>query len=156
MGISAPNQIVLTGGSYGGYLTLQALGKYPDLWAGGMAEVAIADWFLMYEDQAATLRASQRSYFEGTPDEKPERHRTASPITYAEQVKAPILVIQGRNDTRCPSRQMEAYEAKLKSLGKSIQIHWFDGGHGSKAIEQQIEHQALKLQFAYSVLTGDL
>lgn len=153
-GIAKSDRILVTGGSYGGYLTLQALGKYPDLWAGGMAEVAIADWFLMYEDQVETLRAYQRSLFGGTPDEKPEAHQTASPITYAEQVQAPILVIQGSNDSRCPARQMQAYEAKLKSLGKSIQIHWFDAGHGSKATEQQIEHQALKLQFAYSLLSG--
>ena len=149
--IAEPQRILVTGGSYGGYLTLQALGKYPDLWAGGMAEVAIADWFLMYEDQAETLRAYQRSLFGGTPDETPEAHRAASPITYAEQIKSPILVIQGRNDTRCPARQMQAYETKLKSLGKSIQIHWFDAGHGSKATEQQIEHQTLKLQFAYDL-----
>ncbi|MEO0397554.1 MAG: prolyl oligopeptidase family serine peptidase, partial [Cyanobacteria bacterium P01_A01_bin.137] len=154
-GIAKPDAILVTGGSYGGYLTLQALGKYPDLWAGGMAEVAIADWFLMYDDQAETLRAYQRSLFEGTPTDKPELHQAASPITYAEHIKAPILVIQGRNDTRCPARQMQAYETKLKSLGKSIQIHWFDAGHGSNAIDQQIEHQTLKLQFAYSVLLGD-
>jgi dipeptidyl aminopeptidase/acylaminoacyl peptidase len=119
-----------------------------------MAEVAIADWFLMYEDQAETLRAYQRSLFGGTPSEKPEAHQAASPITYAEHIKASILVIQGRNDTRCPARQMQAYEAKLKSLGKLIQIHWFDAGHGSKATEQQIEHQSLQLQFAYSLLSG--
>ena len=153
-GIAEPHRILVTGGSYGGYLTLQALGKYPDLWAGGMAEVAIADWFLMYEDQAETLRAYQRSLFGGTPSEKPEAHQAASPITYAEHIKASILVIQGRNDTRCPARQMQAYEAKLKSLGKLIQIHWFDAGHGSKATEQQIEHQSLQLQFAYSLLSG--
>lgn len=153
-GIADPDHILVTGGSYGGYLTLQALGKYPDLWAGGMAEIAIADWFLMYEDQAETLRATQCSLFGGTPSEKPKAHQAASPITYAEQIKAPILVIQGRNDTRCPARQMQAYEAKLKSLGKSIQIHWFDAGHGSKATEQQIEHQSLQLQFAYSLLSG--
>ena len=40
-------RILVTGGSYGGYLTLQSLSKYPDLWAGGMAEVAISDWFLI-------------------------------------------------------------------------------------------------------------
>jgi dipeptidyl aminopeptidase/acylaminoacyl peptidase len=42
--IADPQAILLTGGSYGGYLTLQGLGKQPELWAGGMASVAIADW----------------------------------------------------------------------------------------------------------------
>lgn len=152
--IAHPQQILLTGGSYGGYLTLQALGLQPTLWAGGMAEVAIADWFLMYEDQSPMMQAVQRNFFEGTPDEKPEAHRLASPITYAEQVQAPILVIQGRNDTRCPARQMEVYEARLKALGKSIQVHWFDAGHVAGDMEQAIAHQALKLQFAHQILTG--
>jgi dipeptidyl aminopeptidase/acylaminoacyl peptidase len=150
--IAVPDAVLLTGGSYGGYLTLQALGRRPDLWAGGMAAVAIADWRMMYEDQADTLRGYQRALFGGTPDETPEVTAASSPITYAENIKAPVLVIQGRNDTRCPSRQMEAYEAKLTALGKSIQVHWFDAGHGSREQEQQIEHQELMMRFAYRVL----
>jgi hypothetical protein len=42
-GVSIPDKILLTGGSYGGYLTLQGLGVRPELWAGGMGVVAIAD-----------------------------------------------------------------------------------------------------------------
>jgi dipeptidyl aminopeptidase/acylaminoacyl peptidase len=151
-GIAQPDAVLLTGVSYGGYLTLQALGRRPDLWAGGMAEVAIADWFLMYEDQAETLRGYLRSLFGGTPDELPEIHRASSPITYAHDISAPVFVIQGGNDTRCPSRQMQVYEQRLLELGKDITVHWFEAGHGSYAIEQSIEHQELRLQFAYRVL----
>jgi dipeptidyl aminopeptidase/acylaminoacyl peptidase len=150
--IAVPDEVLLTGGSYGGYLTLQAIGRRPELWAGGMAVVAIADWALMYKDQAETLRGYQRALFKGTPQETPEATRIASPITYAEQIRAPILVIQGSNDTRCPARQMHAYEDNLKSLGKSIHVHWFDAGHGSRAMEQQIEQQELMMRFAYQVL----
>jgi dipeptidyl aminopeptidase/acylaminoacyl peptidase len=151
-GIAKAGMILKTGGSYGGYLTLQSLGKKPDLWAGGMAIVAIADWKLMYEDQAETLRGYQRALFRGTPDEVPEQTAKSSPITYADQIKGDLLVIQGRNDTRCPSRQMEVYEQKLQQLGKSIYIHWFDAGHGSREMKQQIEQQELMLRFAYRVL----
>ena len=151
-GISDPDAILKTGGSYGGYLTLQSLGKKPELWAGGMAVVAIADWTLMYEDQAETLRAYQRSLFGGTPQDNPQAHRKASPITYAKNIKADILVLQGSNDTRCPARQMQAYEQlELKDLNKSIEVHWFEAGHGSRAVEQSIENQALMLRFAYRV-----
>lgn len=150
--IAQPDAVLLTGGSYGGYLTLQAIGRRPELWAGGMASVAIADWRLMYEDQAETLRGYQRSLFGGTPDELPDAHAASSPITYAENLRAPLLVIQGKNDTRCPARQMEVYEQKLNTLGKEISVHWFDAGHGSRAIEQNIEHQELMLRWAYRVL----
>jgi len=61
-------------------------------------------------------------------------------------------VIQGRNDTRCPARPMEMYEARLRSLGKQIEVEWFDAGHGSMDTEQNIAHQELKLRFAYRVL----
>jgi dipeptidyl aminopeptidase/acylaminoacyl peptidase len=150
--IALPDAVFLTGGSYGGYLTLQAIGRRPELWSGGMAAVAIADWKLMYEDQAETLRGYQRGLFGGTPDETPEATASGSPINYAEQIAAPILVIQGSNDTRCPARQMVSYQKKLEALGKPITVHWFDAGHGSRAQEQQIEHQELMMQFVYAVL----
>ena len=150
--VAQPDAVLLTGGSYGGYLTLQALGRRPELWAGGMAGIAIADWATMYEDEAESLRGYQRALFGGAPDEVPEATRKASPITYAEQVRAPVMVIQGANDTRTPARQLKVYEEKLKSLGKQIEVHWFNAGHGSRAQEQQIEHQELMLNFAYRVL----
>ena len=150
--VAEADSILLTGWSYGGYLTLQTLGRYPDLWAGGMSGIAIADWTTMYEDEAETLRGYQRSLFGGTPQEKPEAHAAASPITYAENVKAPVMIIQGSNDTRCPPRQMRGYEDKMRSFGKDIQIHWFAAGHGSLAMDTSIEHQEIFMRFAYQVL----
>lgn len=151
-GIAEPDGIILTGWSYGGYLTLQALGKEPKLWAGGMAGIAIADWAVQYEDTADTLKGYQVALLGGTPQEKPEVYAAASPITYAKQVAAPVLVIQGSNDTRCPARPMRNYEAKLRELGKDIEVVWFEAGHGSNDVEQSVEHQELMLRFAYRVL----
>lgn len=151
-GIAQADSVLIIGGSYGGYLTLLSVGKKPALWAGGIAVVAIADWKLMYEDQAETLRGYQRSLFGGTPDELPEQHAASSPVTYAEQVTAPLLIIQGENDTRCPSRQMRVYEQRLKDLGKDVMVHWFDAGHGSRAMAQNIEHYERMLRWAYRVL----
>ncbi len=152
--IARADAVFLTGNSYGGYLTLQALGKRPELWAGGMAGVAIADWVQMYSDQNDLTREFQKALFGGTPTELAEAHKESSPITHAGQIQAPILVIQGRNDTRCPARQMQAFEEKIKSLGKQIYIHWFDAGHWTHAQEQQIENQSLKLRFVQNVLEG--
>lgn len=151
-GIARADEVLLTGGSYGGYLTLLGIGMHPQLYAGGMAVVAIADWKLMYEDQAETLRGYQRSLFGGTPDEMPEQHAKSSPITYASQIRAPVLVIQGENDTRCPARQMHVYEDTLKAQGKDIQVEWFDAGHGSRAMDQNIKHMEMKLRWAYRTL----
>lgn len=151
-GITIPAQVFVTGWSWGGYLTLFALGKRPDLWAGGMAGVAFGDYVIAYEDENETLRAYDRGLMSGTPEEKPEQYAACSPITYAEQVAAPILIIQGRNDTRCPPRSIEVYEARMKELGKDIEVYWFDAGHGSAQMEQAIDHQERMLRFVYDVL----
>jgi dienelactone hydrolase len=153
-GIARPDHVFLTGWSYGGYLTLQALGTYSGLWAGGMAGIAVADWALAHADTTDTLRSVRALRFGGTPEQIPERYAASSPITYAEKVKAPVLIIQGRNDTRTPPRSIEQYEAKMKSLGKDVQVHWFDAGHGSFSVEQNIEFQELMLRFAYRMLNS--
>jgi len=154
-GIARPDQIFLTGWSYGGYLTLLGLGRRPDLWAGGMAGVAIADWTMSYEDSADTLRGYQLALFVGTPQEKPDLYRRASPITYVEQVSAPVLIIQGRNDTRTPARPIRAYEARMQELGKPIEVQWFDAGHlAFTQIEQSIDQYESMLRFAYNVLNS--
>jgi dienelactone hydrolase len=151
-GIADLKKILITGWSYGGYLTCLALGKRPDLWAGGMAGTATVDWTMEYEDLSPMMRGYSVAIMGGTPQEKPELYAKISPITYIENVKAPLLIIQGRNDTRTPARPVEVYEARMKALGKPIEVHWYDEGHSGGGIEQDIEHQELMLRFAYKVL----
>lgn len=156
-GISRPGAVLLSGWSYGGYLTLQALGTTPELWAGGMAGVAIVDWAAQYEDAAEIIKGYQVAFLGGNPGERPEQYRASSPITYVDRVQAPVLVIQGRHDARCPARPMEMYAARMRELGKSIELHWFETGHmGSfMAADQRIEDYAKILAFARRV-TGSL
>jgi dipeptidyl aminopeptidase/acylaminoacyl peptidase len=151
-GIAKKGEIFLTGRSYGGYLTLQAAGRRPDLWAGGMGVVAIADWTLMYEDQADTLRGYQRALFKGSPDETPEATRVASPISYVKDVSAPLLVQQGANDTRCPRRQMEAYEVEMAKHDKPFTLDWVDAGHSSDDKEVTEQQQQMRMEFALARL----
>jgi dipeptidyl aminopeptidase/acylaminoacyl peptidase len=150
-GIAEPDRIVSHGGSYGGYLTLQALGARPDLWAAGVALVAIADWRLMYEDGEA-LRDYQVALFEGTPEAKPELYAEASPVTYVDRLAAPLLVIQGRNDARCPARQMEDYVARARAAGKTLEIDWFEAGHGHGAVDMRIAWARRSIEFVEAAL----
>ena len=152
-GIAQPNAILVTGASYGGYLTLMALGKYPELWTGGMALVAPADFTSEYYEGTDWTKGYLTAMMGGTPGEIPEKYIASSPITYAERVSAPLLVIQGRNDLRCPPRQMELYAEKMQARGKPFEIDWFDAGHGGLAIEQFITFQERMLVFAYRILT---
>jgi dipeptidyl aminopeptidase/acylaminoacyl peptidase len=129
-----------------------ALGTRPELWAGRMAGIAVADWAVQYAECAGTLRGYLAALFGGSPDEKREQYAKSSPITYVERVQAPLLIIQGCNDTRCPARPVELYEARMRELGKPIEVEWFDAGHGSLETEQAIRHHERMLRFAYQVL----
>jgi len=152
-GIAIPDQVFLTGWSYGGFLTLHGLGTAPGLWAGGMAGIAVADWVSEYEDENDALRAYDRALFGGTPAEKMDDYVKASPLTYCAAVDAPVMIIQGRNDTRCPARQVELYEARMRELGKPCDVTWFDAGHAAGAnIEQMIGFIGSMLDFANGVL----
>ena len=153
-GIADPDKVFLSGFSYGGFLTLQGLSLYPDLWVGGIARAAITDWAVQYEDSSDMLRGYLRAFFSGTPQENPEQYAKSSPITYAESVKAPILIIQGKNDTRTPARPVEIYEQKLKSLGNDIEVIWFETGHGGSFmdVELGVRHQERMMEFAMRAL----
>lgn len=151
-GMARADEILLTGWSYGGYLTLLGLGRQPDLWAGGIAGIAIADWAMSYEDSSDILRGYQRMLFGGTPEEKADAYRTGSPMTYVDDVRAPVLIIQGRNDTRTPARPVEVYVNRLKSRGHPVEIEWFDAGHTGAGNETAIAHMRLTLDFARRIV----
>jgi len=150
--IADPDAVFPTGWSYGAYVTLLALSWHPDLWAGGLVGAAVADRRIQYEDGSGWQKGWLTALHGGTPEEQPLLYAAVSPITYADQIAAPLLIIQGRNDLRSAPRQMEAYEQKMKALGTPITVHWFEAGHGSASLEQTIGFLDMMRQFAQDVL----
>jgi dipeptidyl aminopeptidase/acylaminoacyl peptidase len=108
-GLADPARCVVNGWSWGGYLTLLALGTQPDRWAAGIAGVPVADYLTAYADEMEQLRAFDRALFGGSPEQLPDRYRAASPLTYVARVRAPVLVLAGENDPRCPIQQVDNY-----------------------------------------------
>ncbi len=151
-GIANPDEVFLYGWSYGGYLALLALGKQPGLWAAALAGSATVDWAMEFADLSPAMRGYSVVLLGGTPEQKPEAYRAASPMTYIERVRAPVLIIQGRNDTRTPARPVEVYEARMRALGKRIDVYWYDEGHAGGGVEQEIEHHEIMIRFACDVL----
>ncbi|PZG44760.1 S9 family peptidase [Spongiactinospora gelatinilytica] len=147
-GLADPERLVIAGGSWGGYLTLLALGVQPKTWAAGIAAVPIADHVATYEDETEGLRAYQRALLGGSPEDVPERYASSSPITYVDQVAAPVLVLAGENDPRCPIRQVQNYIARLAARGHDHEVYRFDAGHGSLVVAERIEQMAAQLDFA--------
>jgi dipeptidyl aminopeptidase/acylaminoacyl peptidase len=132
-------RIGITGGSYGGYMTLMALGKTPDVWAAGVELFGIIDWVTMYKTEAPTLQAYQRGLL-GEPDAEPQVYRRTSPMTYIGQVKAPLLVLQGDNDIRVPRGQAEQVVDAIKAKGGVVEATYYaNEGHGFVKRENQID-----------------
>ncbi len=147
-GLADPGRCVMNGGSWGGYLTLLALGTQPERWSLGIAGVPVADYVAAYEDEMESLRKYDRSIFGGTPDDVPELHRERSPITYVERIRVPVMILAGANDPRCPIRQIENYVARLEALGKPNEVYRYEAGHGSLVVEEKLRQLAAEIDFA--------
>jgi len=146
-GVADPTRIALTGASWGGYLTLLGLGTQPELWTAGVAVVPVADYVAAYEDEMEPLKAFDRSLFGGSPQEVPEIYRRCSPLTYIAQVQAPVLVLAGANDPRCPIRQIDNWLAAAAEFGKDVEVYRFDAGHGSLVVDERVRQLRAELEF---------
>jgi len=159
-GLVDPKRCVVEGWSWGGYLALLAAGTQPDRWAAVLAGVPVADYLTAYADEMEQLRAFDRALFGGSPQERPEAYRVASPLTYVAEVRAPVLVLAGENDPRCPIRQVDNYlDALAERSGVEplvstsqgdvhYQVSRFDAGHGSLVVDETMRHIATEIAFA--------
>ena len=146
-GLADPEQVVISGASWGGYVTLQAIGTVPDGWRAAMAVVPVADYLSAYADESEALQAFDRSLFGGGPEDKRELYVERSPITYVDKVATPVLLMVGDNDTRCPLQQVLNYANRLTELGKPFELDRFDAGHGALVVEERIRQMEVLLRF---------
>ncbi|MGD0192431.1 MAG: S9 family peptidase [Rhizomicrobium sp.] len=132
-------KIGITGGSYGGYMTLMAVAKTPTLWAAGVEQYGIIDWQAMMLREDATLQQYERGLI-GDPVKDKDIYTKTSPLTYMENETAPLLVLQGDNDPRVPKDQAEKVIAVLKANHRTVDAHFYPGeGHGFAKREDQID-----------------
>ncbi|MEV5743624.1 prolyl oligopeptidase family serine peptidase [Microbispora rosea] len=151
-GIADPDRLVLAGTAWGGYLTLLALGTQPKSWTAGIAAAPIADHAAAYEDEADCLRAAHRALLGGSPAEVPERYAASSPITYADMVEAPLLILTGANDPRCPQRQVDRYVRALADHGREASVYRYGTGPGTSTVEERVHRMAASIDFAVRTL----
>ena len=107
-------KIAIMGGSYGGYMTLLALTKKPNAFITGVSLVPITDWVEDYSLADPLFQQLSRELFGGTPEQKKDLYEDRSPITHVSNIKAPVMIMAGKNDTRCPIEPIEKFVNKLK------------------------------------------
>jgi dipeptidyl aminopeptidase/acylaminoacyl peptidase len=146
-GVADPERVVIAGWSWGGYISLLALGTHPERFVAGVAGVPVGDYMASYDDSAPSLQAYDRSLVGGVVHDIPEFIAERSPITYVDRVKAPVLVLVGENDTRCVPAQVYAYVDALRNAGGDVEVYSYDEGHSSYVVDTEVDEWRTVLEF---------
>ena len=130
-------RVAVYGASFGGFATLSAMTRLPEYWRCGIDLVGPANLVTFARAVPPHWRASMKKWV-GDPDEDHDFLMERSPITYVENVRAPLLVLQGARDPRVVKPESDQMVEKLRSLGREVEYHVFeDEGHDfSKRVNQ--------------------
>jgi dipeptidyl aminopeptidase/acylaminoacyl peptidase len=153
-GLADPARSVIGGWSWRGYLTLFAAGTHPERFVAGVAGVPVADYVASYEDMSPLLQAYDRALLGGTPAEVPALMADRSPIAYTDDVRIPLLILAGENDSRCPIRQVMNYVDRLRARGADHELDRYGTGHGSMVIDEDVRQAGHILVFLARRVAG--
>lgn len=134
-----PKKIAVMGASYGGYLTMMAVTKAPDLWAAGVPIVPFVNWFTEVENEDPELRQYDLATM-GDPVKDKARFQDRSPINFVDQIKAPLLLLAGGHDPRCPRTEAEQVASAIKKRNGVAELKVYENEcHGFAKVENQID-----------------
>jgi dipeptidyl aminopeptidase/acylaminoacyl peptidase len=134
-----PSRIAVMGRSYGGYLVLMGLTKFPDRWAAGVAIVPFANWFTEYANEDPILQAYDRSMM-GDPAKDADLWRDRSPIFFVDRIQVPLLLLAGANDIRCPAEETTQIVEAVRALGGVAEAKIYEHeGHQFARRENEID-----------------
>ena len=133
------NRLGVFGGSFGGFATLSCLTRLPQYWAAGVDIVGPSN-LITFTRAVPDFWKRMMKEWVGDPDEDAEMLRERSPITYVDQLQAPVLILQGANDPRVVKAESDQMVEKLQSLGRTVEYMVFeDEGHGFAKIANVLE-----------------
>jgi dipeptidyl aminopeptidase/acylaminoacyl peptidase len=145
--------VVVAGGSYGGYLSLATLVNYGDRLQGGVDVAGIGD-FVTFLTNTAPYRQNQRRAEYGDERDLDMRAflRRVSPLTNADRITKPLLVVHGKNDPRVPVSEAEQIVNRVRARGGVV---WYllaaDEGHGYRKKQNLDVYYQVFAQFLTSL-----
>jgi len=132
-------KIAVMGGSYGGYLSMMAVTTAPDVWAAGVPIVPFVNWFTEIENEDPVLQQSDLATM-GDPVKNKALYEERSPINFIDQIKAPLLLLAGGHDPRCPKSETQQVVDAIKKRGGTVDAKVYENeGHGFARVENQID-----------------
>jgi dipeptidyl aminopeptidase/acylaminoacyl peptidase len=134
-----PKKIAVMGGSYGGYLSMMAVTKAPEVWAAGVPIVPFVNWFTEIENEDPVLQQSDLATM-GDVVKNKALYEDRSPINFIDQIKAPLLLLAGGHDPRCPKSETQQVVDAIKKRGGTVEAKVYENeGHGFARVENQID-----------------
>jgi dipeptidyl aminopeptidase/acylaminoacyl peptidase len=134
-----PKKIAVMGGSYGGYLSMMSVTKAPEIWAAGVPIVPFVNWFTEIENEDPVLQQSDLATM-GDVVKNKALYEDRSPINFIDQIKAPLLLLAGGHDPRCPKSETQQVVDAIKKLGGTVDYKIYENeGHGFARVENQID-----------------
>jgi dipeptidyl aminopeptidase/acylaminoacyl peptidase len=147
-------KVGIWGGSYGGFMTLMAIGKSPEVWAAGVDEYGILNWYTMLQHEDPRLQEYEKSLL-GDPEKDRAVYEASSPLKYIRNERAPLLVLQGVNDIRVPKEEAEQVVSILKAEGRTVDaVYYPEEGHGFMKKEHQIDELTRSVEWLERYLQG--
>ncbi|MGA2961032.1 MAG: S9 family peptidase [Candidatus Korobacteraceae bacterium] len=138
-GFVDPKKLIVMGASYGGYLSMMAVTKAPAMWAAAVPIVPFVNWFTEFQNEEPPLQEYDR-LFMGDPVKDKALWEDRSPINFIDRIKAPMLLLAGENDPRCPSSEAKQVADAIRKRGGSVQLKIYaNEGHGFSRLENQID-----------------
>jgi len=134
-----PKKLILMGASYGGYMTMMGVTKAPELWAAGVPVVPFVNWFTEIQNEDPVLQQSDLATM-GDPEKNRALYEDRSPINFVDQIKAPLYLLAGGNDPRCPKEEAQQVVDAVKKRGGVAEYKVYENeGHGFARVENQID-----------------
>jgi dipeptidyl aminopeptidase/acylaminoacyl peptidase len=134
-GIADASRLAIMGSSYGGYSTLFALGRQPEVFRCGIAIAPVTDWVAIWRHRENDMYKDAFRFWSeriGNMEDEAVRSRLAevSPINFAASIRAPLLLVHGKRDTTVPLAQSESLvEALARTNHPAKALFFSDLGH---------------------------
>jgi dipeptidyl aminopeptidase/acylaminoacyl peptidase len=140
-------RVGITGESYGGYMTLRAITAAPEVFAAAVELYGMPDLvedYRLTEDRFGSWYETEM----GTPATHADLFRERSPIHSLDRVRAPLLVLQGANDTNVPKAESDLVVEALRRAGRPVEYVVYENeGHGFTRRETRLDAMARTVEF---------
>jgi dipeptidyl aminopeptidase/acylaminoacyl peptidase len=151
-GFARKDRIAVLGGSYGGFMVLAALTHQPELWAAGVDIVGIAHLGTFLRNTSA-FRQRHRAAEYGDPEKDADFFEETAPLRRADRIRAPLMVIQGKNDPRVPLSEAEQIVEAARRNGAEVEyLLYEDEGHGLAKLKNRLDGYGKAADFLDRVL----